>query len=114
MTLIEENEYNIYQPSWLYTLLYGKVEKKKRIRDIYIGNLIREKVKEIDLGERRIITDKNEYAYERVIICTGALPNTALIDGLKEVIDEFGSFSISYNEALKLNSKIKSMKKVME
>jgi len=111
VTLIEENEYNIYQPSWLYTSLYGKVEKKKRIRDIYIGNLIREKVKEIDLGERRIITDKNEYAYERVIICTGALPNTTLIDGLKKVIDEFGSFSISYNEALKLNSKIKSMKK---
>lgn len=111
VTIIDKNEYHIYQPSYLYASLYGSKEKKRRILDIYKGKFLNENVKKIDLDNRLILTEKEKYSYEKVIICTGTTPNPSIVEGLSQVSDEFGDFVSSYNNALKLNKKINSMEK---
>ncbi|MGC8598690.1 MAG: FAD-dependent oxidoreductase [Thermoplasmata archaeon] len=109
-TLFDSGEYHIYQPSLLYTSLYGKDEKKRSIARIYRGEFRNEKVKKIDLDDRRIISNKNEYTYDRVIICTGTYPDPGSIEGLGRLAEDSGDFVSSYTNAMKVYSRISSMK----
>jgi len=105
ITIIDKSTVNVFQPALLYIAFKGakpnimKSTSKLLKRGI---KFINEEVKKIDLDARQVITVKNSYNYNKLVIATGSITDTSSIKGLPEVNAKFGDYHTNIENAQKL------------
>ena len=107
IVVVDREEYHIFQPGYLWIAFKGW---RKEIFMKPIRSLLKPHVKfvhgeatSVDLNERKVLMkDGKELSYDYIVIATGAHLNYDVIDGNRKILDEFGDFYSTVENAEKL------------
>jgi len=106
--LIDKNDYHTLLTE-LHEVAGNRVSEEavriplKQIFDYTDVKIIRDEIKNYDFANNRILSDKNEYTYDYLIMAMGSKPNFYGISGLEE-----NAFTLwSFEDAVKIREHIK-------
>jgi sulfide:quinone oxidoreductase len=111
VTVIDKTLVSIFQPAYLYIAFKGaKPNITKDTRKLVKKGikLIAAKVTAINLQDKQITTDKGQFTYDKLVVATGTVTDTSIIDGLAEVNSIYGDYHTSIENAQKVWKSISS------
>ena len=115
VTIVEKNEYHLFQPGMLWIAFQGHPPERymRRVEDLVKPGveLVRGVVEHIDLGERLVrLSDGRTYSYEYLIIALGASYDYDAVEGSRELVEAMGDFYSGAAAAQKLWKNFSSLR----
>ncbi len=115
VTVVDRDEYHVFQPGNLFIAFYGdSVEKYRRpIRTLLKPHvkLIKDEVTEVDLNKRHVkLRSGKSLEYDYIIIATGVNLDYDAIEGNKELLEAYGDFYSTLENAEKLHKTLRRMR----
>lgn len=103
VTVIDSQPYHHYWPWLLYIAFKGsKKPMKMEIRSLLRPgvNFIQARAEAVDLANRRVVVEGGKaLEYDYLIVATGSRPNYSLIGGLDKVVEKYGDYHSTENNA---------------
>ncbi|HDH07204.1 MAG TPA: NAD(P)/FAD-dependent oxidoreductase [Thermoproteales archaeon] len=115
ITVIDREKYHIFQPGHLWIAFKGfpKEKFKRPIRELLKPHVefIQDEVVSVDLENRKVKSKGNrELDYDYIVIATGAELDFDAIPGNRELVEKFGGFYSTQENAEKMWKSILGMK----
>ncbi len=93
ITLISNTEKHIYQPGYMFIAFNTKapehfIRKQKSLAHRYV-QVVYDEVTKIDPENQKVVSAKNQFHYDYLVIATGSHPDFDSVPGLKEGAHDF-------------------------
>lgn len=117
ITIISREKYHTYSRPLISYLLQGKTDlerMKYRPNCFYSENgatLVFAEAREIDADSKRVLTDKGDFPYDKLLIATGSKPFIPPFEGIDEVEHKFTFLSL--DDALQIQQKLTPKSRVL-
>jgi len=114
VTVVDKSEYHVFLPGFLWVAFKGQPKEKFRrpIRSLLRPGVefVHDEVVGVDLNERKVrLRERGELGYDYVVIATGAPLDFDAVPGHREIVERFGDFYSTLDNAEKLHRTLLSM-----
>ncbi len=115
VTIVEKNDYHLFQPGMLWIAFRGHDPERymRRVTELVKPGveLVKGVVTEINLAERLVkLSDGREFSYEYLVVALGAAYDYDAVSGNRELLEKYGDFFSGAEHARRLWQAFSSMK----
>ena len=115
VTIVEKNDYHLFQPGMLWIAFQGHDPERymRRVTELVKPGveLVKGVVTEINLAERLVkLSDGREFSYEYLVVALGAAYDYDAVSGNRELLEKYGDFFSGAEHARRLWQAFSSMK----